>query len=402
MRTGFTLIFLFLVLTMLSQSEQLSVYNTITEARRIATEEKDYTKAINLIHKRIEDETEVPTKDAEILAARFYFWNKQNLTAEVQTRKLLELYPDEYELHNLLIDIYESQKMYAKSTEAIKQALMLFPEDKKLMFRLAYNMNGNKEYRYAKVLTEKLLDEDPKNQKLKTLLNTIHVSSVKNFIFAEYRHHFLNEEQDKLNFQTIQYGRNFRESTFIGGFSSAKASSTSGLQFFGEMYNKLNSKLYSYVHFAYSKSAMFPSFRLNSGLYRSLKYNMELSVYLSLIQQLEYTRLVSLGLSKSINKSSFSATFNFINEAQHNDTSYRMRFRQYIGNQSNFVGLAYGSFSKGETIRGTELDLNAKYISYEAQAAIGLKAYLGLNYSRNISETKEAKDQITMYLKHSF
>jgi len=393
---------LFLIATYMSGQSVVDNEQTIfQQARTYAFEDKNYEKAITLV----QQETVKHPQDMELslFLARLLFWNKQNLSAEKQTLTTLSATPDDYEVHKLLIDIYESQSMYEKSTAAIKNALVVFPEDKNLMYRLAYNLSKVEKFKYAKALTAKLLEDDPENAKLINLYKSIRTNSTKNFIFAEYRHHFLHTKEQLLNFKNLKYSRDINRTTLIAGISSGRSIEHSGMQYSLEMYNDLGKKYYSYIHLAYSNSVLFPGYRLNSAIFKSFDHNIEGSVYISLIQSEGIpTRLVATSLTKNIKNSSFGGSVNVINKSFQNEITYRVRYRQYFKNHHNFVGIAYGSFSKDETIQGAELELSAKYISYEGQASIGTRALIGLNYNRNISEGINSRDQLSIYTKHNF
>ena len=105
---------------------------------------------------------------------------------------------------------------------------------------------------------------------------------------------------------------------------------------------------------------------------------------------------------KNIRKSAFGVTGNIINQSSQIELTYRLSYRQYIGNGQNYVGISYGSLSRNEMIRGDELNLTANYIGYETRWALSNKISIGLSYNRTISNIVKNRDQLQVFAKHDF
>jgi len=315
---------------LVGQEEKKKDLSVFDQARIYAFEENNFEKAINYTQEALN----LSPKDSELslFLAKLHFWSMDHSEASKVVEKVLDSNSHNYQAHKLNIDIFESQQLHHLAIEKINSALLNFPDDTQLRYRLAFNLSQDKRYSEAMDLTSELKDEDPKNEKVRKLHNEIKKKGSLNFLVAEYRHFFLDTKEQVLNFQTIQYGRNIKKTTILIGLASGKTNTTNkGLQYNLEMYNKLGEKYYSYVHFGFSGSDLFPTLRLNTAIYKSFSHNIEGSIYISLIQDNENSiRVVAPSLTKNFNNTSFTGSVNLINKSYENEATYRVRFRQYI------------------------------------------------------------------------
>lgn len=385
--------------TNLKSSPELDVFQ---QAKVYAFEEENYTKALNYISEVIIDQPK--NRELQLFKSRLLFWGMQHNNALVNIIEFLDENPLNLDAHNLLIDIYESQCLYDHAIEKCHAALYLIPDNLQLLFRLAYNQSQNEEYSEASKNCLFILEKDPHHKKAINLHKSIKSKLQQNFVVAEYRYFFLDTPEQSLNFYNIQYARKIKGTTLIGIANMAKSYNDKGFQYNLEMYNDLGKKYYSYLHVGYSNSILLPELRMNAAIYKAMAYRMEGSIFLTIMKtDDQLIRVVSPSFTKNIGNSAFSITGNVINKSYDNELTYRARFRQYISNHTNFVGIAVGSFSRDETLgQRTEQELAAKYVSYQAQINLGLDVIFGINYNRSITKKATARDQLSTYLKHNF
>ena len=385
-----------------AQTQVVQERDALEVAKQLAFSNRDYDKAIDIITTEL---VERP-KDLEmnLFLSRVYFWSGKHQNALRSLDSISKIDANNFEAKVLRIDIYESSRQHIKASELIENTISDFPESNELFFRLAYNYFLSENYTKAKEAIVTFLQENKDHAKGQDLDKQISAKLRKNFVIGSYQYFFLDTPEQTLNFQSLQYARSFHGTTLIGMLNSGKSSDGKGLQYGIEMYNDLGQKYYSYVHFSHSSSILFPKTRVSLAIYRSMKYNMEASIYLSFLSIGEsQIQVISPSLTKSINNTSLTASVNIINKGFSNELTYRIRMRQHIGSHLNYVGLALGSFSREETIRQmTESDLSARYITYESQIALSNRVLLGLNYNRNITKGLLARDQLTAFLKHNF
>lgn len=385
-----------------AQSATTQQNEAMKAARQLAFDNHDYDQAIDIIKTQLVQTPE--DLEMNLFLSRVYFWSGKHENALNSIDTLLKLDANNYEAKVLRIDIYESSRQYARAGELIKKTLVDFPDNNELQFRLAYNYFLSENYKEAKDVIVVFLANNPDHIKGIDLDKQIAAKLRKNFVLASYQYFFLDDPEQSLNYQSIQYGRSFGKATIIGILNSGKSNAGQGLQYGIEMYNDLGQKFYSYAHYSHSNSLLFPETKINLAIYKAMKFGTEASLFMSFLSIGETKiQVISPSLTKSINNTSLTGSLNIINKGFSNELTYRIRMRQHIGSHLNYVGLAVGSFSREETINQmSENDLTARYITYETQIALSNKILLGLNYNRNITQGVLARDQLTGFLKHNF
>jgi len=342
-------------------------------------------------------------RDYLLYLARLYFWTGQMEVALARTESLLTLWPADYDVHKLHIDLYASQKLYTEAEEKIYEAINYFPTDADLQYRLAYTLFMQKEYKAAKTLTTELVSSDPDNKALEKLDAQLQSKLLKNFIHVEYRNYFLTQRSQRLDFQSYRYGRTIGKSTLVPQLTSGKAQSTRGVQGGAEFYTEITEKSYAYLQTVYSRSELFPDLRVNAAVYFNMKKRYESSLLISYLKvDNALTTIISPTLIKNIKGATLSGTANVVNQDSAIELTYRLSYRQFIRGDENYVGLAYGSLSRDEMIRGDENNLKANYISYETRWAVGKHIHIGLSYNRTITNKVKNRDQLHLYAKHDF
>jgi len=388
-------------LNLSSQTNYAASPSVYQQAQALAGKQ-DFNQAISLLQAH---GNAVPLdRDHRLYLARLHFWTQQLYKAEILVEDLLADWPEDYQVHKLYIDLAESQELYQESCKRIKKAISIYPDDEKLHFRLAYNLKQSKQYSEAKDLTSELVNSFPEDIKILNLDKELKTKLSKNFFQAEYRNYFLNKRSQRLDFHSYRYGRDVGKSTLIAVFTSGRALSERGIQAGIELYTEVSKKSYTYFHMSYSDSDLFPDIRANAAIYQALDRNFETSLFISYLNvKKQVTSILSPSLSKNFRKATISATVNLINTASDIEITYRYRCRHYFSGHSNFVGLAYGSFSRNEMIRGElEQDITPNYLTYETQLSVHPKMYIGLSYNRTLTRTVKNRDQLHVYAKHTF
>lgn len=382
-----------------ASSQKLDVYQ---QAKVYAFEEENYTKAIDYISEALAKQPN--NTELELFQYRLYFWGLQHELAQTNLTKFVQDNPSNLDAHNLLIDVFESRGLHKQAIKKCESALEVIPNNLNLIFRMAYNQSQNEEFIAADNNCQYILSKDPNHTKAINLRKTLKPQLEHNFLIAEYQYFFLDTPKQALNFYNLQYARRVKKTTLIGKVNMAKSYIDKGFQYSLEMYIDLGKKYYSYSHISYSISDLFPELRINAAIYKAMANRMEGSVFITFIKADEQLiRVLSPSLTKHIGMSAFTLTGNIINEAYDTEITYRARFRQHVRNSNNYVGLAIGSFSRNENIgQMKEQSLVANYVSYEAQINLGQEVRLGLSYNRSITKKANARDQLSVSLKHSF
>ena len=384
----------------LSGQDSIAINNPYKQAQALVVNQ-EIKQAIEIIEQY--SLTTQLNRDYLLYLARLYFWNRQMEPALENLDILFHTWPNDYQAHKLLIDIYESQNLYSSSHEKIQNALKIYPEDNKLRYRLAYNLYLQEKYEEARALTKSLVHSDPENKALKQLDSELASKLLNNFIQVEYRNFFLTQRDQRLDFQIYKYGRHFAKSTVIGQLISGRSLDKRGLQTGLVLYKEIDKKTYSFFQVAYSTSDLFPDLRANAAVYLSMKKNFESSLFISYLKvNSDITTVLSPSVTKNIRRAALKATANIVNRDSKIELTYRLGYRQYLPRGSNYVGLAYGSLSRNEMIRGEELFLTANYISYETRWALGKRINIGLIYNRTITDRAKNRDQLNLYAKHDF
>ncbi len=175
-----------------------------------------------------------------------------------------------------LINLEIAEKKYDNAQNAVDKAINAYPRSEKYYIKKIdiYELQGDEkqETEYLKTLENKFPDNSEIKQRAITLFNKNRSERVGvNYGFTT----FDRKGTGNWNLINLVYVRSRNWGSLIGGINYANRNSFQGVQFEAQSFLFMSKKSYSYVDFAFSKSYVFPDFRVAYSYFQNYKKGWE-------------------------------------------------------------------------------------------------------------------------------
>jgi YaiO family outer membrane protein len=247
---------------------------------------------------------------------------------------------------------------YDEAKEMLQHILEEDPGYQEARLFLARVFYWDQEPQNAKQELETVLSEDATDvdaldllADVERALREVESARLKNSIGIQYGVDIFSRAYNPAHYLSIQAMRTEKSGTGILRFNYTNRFSLHGLQGEIDLYPKINSKLYAYVNYGYSKSELFPQHRAGGEIYSKLFASFEGSLgarYLyfeSVKSVVMYTGSINLYYRNYL----FSFRPFLISAASGNGFASVIAMRRYLRDSDNYFGLSGGlGFSPDE------------------------------------------------------
>ncbi|MEO6733849.1 MAG: YaiO family outer membrane beta-barrel protein [Ferruginibacter sp.] len=256
-------------------AQQISSDEYFQMARKAAFDKKDYTTAISLLRQALVQSPGYT--DIQIFLGRVYYWNDQPDSSLLMLRAAIENKPSYEEASIAIADIEYFSDHYPSALYHVEQGLRYNPASKELMLRRAKLLAALARYKEAWLVTDSLLQTDPKNNALRSLAARIKDYNSKNKIGISYDYTSFDKQFDNpWHIVSLDYSRQTNAGSFIGRLNYANRHTRSGVQFEADAYPRISKMFYAYANIGYSADMpVFPTFRAGFSLYANLPKSFE-------------------------------------------------------------------------------------------------------------------------------
>lgn len=291
-------------------------------------------------------------EDARILLARTYAWDGDRTVARAELKKVLETNPDSQDGLSALIDIEIWDGKLEIALQTAERALGAYPTSEEFLYKKASIQHSQAKPAEARHTLDELLKVNPSHSRALSLLSVIKASQKIYTISGSYAIDMFSRTYNPAHYGSIQFSRRNSWGTAILRGNYANRFSTTGMQYEIDLYPKINSGVYAYLNYGYSRSPIFPGNRAGAEVFTRVHKGVELSAgsrFLSLGSRSNiFTYTGSLGINF---KNNWVAIRPYITPDKIAKTTYSIfvSFKKYWQNSENYLAVDLGGgFSPDE------------------------------------------------------
>jgi YaiO family outer membrane protein len=317
--------------------------------------------------------------DVSVFLGRLYTWDDYSDSARIVFDALLKRDSTVYDCYLAYIDLEYWADNYDKALIIAKNALKHFPDSEEMLMKKAKILAATKNYTEAFLTLETLF-------KINNTYNDAILFSERlkeevriNAITITYDYDKFDKTFDSWHATSVAYSRRTPVGTVIGRVNYANRFKDNGWQYEMDAYPRFAEGLYSYLNAGYSKSSIFPKYRLGASLYYSLPYSFEIDAGIRyLVFSSSNVNIFTGALGKYYSNFWFSfRTFitPSISSASH---SYSLIIRYYISGADDYLSCSLGTgISPDDRTDGSNLLISKKIfgeyqIKFDRQIIINL------------------------------
>ena len=333
------------------------------------------------------------------LYARFNFWTKHHDVAEAILDELVVDHNTNMDYHLSRIDVLEVDGRFEESQELIQEALEIFPEDTRLMYRLAYSSQQQSDIVMTRKVLSDILTIEPQNEKALLLTKELQTQLNTNSVIADY--YGIGD----LSYYSIAYAKKYSETgTLIGRLSVAQRNETQGYQLSADWYKTLDKTRYIYAHLGYSNTLLYPKIRINGGFYQYLQNNFNAALFLSYMDfRTDQIVVINPSINYDNDELLIGGGVSYVRGNTNSDLSYQVKLRRYANVRNNFIEVAYGTLASEDLNRiNNDVDFSRQFISVGGQVGLFKHHSLGANYAIALSANQTNQDQLSIFLRVNF
>jgi YaiO family outer membrane protein len=357
-----TLIIIMLLSASFSINAQapLSSDELFKNARTAAFDEKNYDKAKQLAYQALEKSPFYA--DIEIFLGRLYTWDKQYDSARYHFLNVLNTTPVNEEASVAFADLEYWNDHYEEALNICNRALAVYPSSEALLLRKAKNLNAQKNFREASIVTSGLLKVNKKNTAALALASTLKDAVAVNIVSASYDRSSFDKQFDKpWQLGSISYGRRTSRGSITARINYANRFGSNGVQAELDAYPRISKTFYSYVSFGYSGDVgVFPKIRAGFSLYANLPKSFEAEAGIRYLYFTSATNVYTLYIGKYYKSFLFSARTYLTPSVSSVSHSYTLAGRYYFKGAEDFLGLSIGTgISPDDTNQNVQFNTKA-------------------------------------------
>lgn len=312
------------------------------EARRLAFDQKEYSAAIKLCQKALQQSPEYT--DISIFLGRLYYWNNQPDSSLAVLKVVYTKKPAYEDAAQALADVLYFDKNFPLALQVSTQALAIHPGSRDLAINKAKTLAALNLPSQAFAFADSLLRLYPDNGALRSLANQLREFSFVNRLGVSYDFTYFNKQfSSAWNLINLDYSRQTKVGSFTGRVSYSRRYSRNGAQFEAEAYPRLSKTWYAYANIGYSPNLpVFPKFRAGFSLYANLPKAWEAEAGFRYLYFDSNTWVYTLSAGKYVQNFWFNLRTYLSPKNSSVSQSYALTTRYYLKGADNFISLSLG------------------------------------------------------------
>ncbi len=361
-----------------------------------AYKEKNLTKAIDYLEQLMS--LGQAQEEDSLQYARFNFWNRDHINAEIILLQLVKDHRDNRSYHLLLVDVLEVDGRFDESQEHLQNTLLVLPQDTELMYRYAYSSNQLMDATLTKEVLNEILELEPEHRKANLLSKELRSHINTNSLVID---HFGFGD---LKYYSLSYGKKLDQSALFGRVSVAKREEVNGKQISVDWYRTIDRVRYVYFHLGYSNTLLYPRLRINAAYYQQLVNRLRGSLFLSYMDfRTDQIKLINPSLNYDFEDWMLGGSLSYVRGNMSSDWAYQFKLRRYADIRTNYIGLSYGSLSREDLNRfNAELDYSRQFIGIEGQVGLFKNHTAGCAYLYPLSKGLNNQSQLSLFIRVNF
>lgn len=324
--------------------ENLSVSELYKEARTVAFEDRDYSKARKYLYEVLERSPDY--HEVRIFIARLYSWEENYDSARNELRRVLKEDPGNRSAYLAIVDVESWSGNYDKALLLASKGIDYHPEDEELLLKKASVLYNMEEYEKSEKVYEKIIEDNADSRKAAEGLEAAKRKQMKYNATVSYRYDHFVDTFDPWKFTEIGLSRQTSFGSITGRAQYARRFGSSGTQFNLDAYPSIMEGMYAYISGGYSESFIYPKYRFGLSLYKTLPASFELEAGMRYLDfEDSQAEIYTFSLTKYWNSYLFTLQNYLVPTGQNNSNSFRGIMRRYFGNENVYLSITggYGS-----------------------------------------------------------
>ena len=314
-----------------------------TNARKLAFDDKNYTKAIALTKQALKQSPDYA--DIRIFLGRLYTWTDKPDSARIEFKKVLEKnkgYEDLYLAYGSL----EYWNNNSEDAFKIVSEGLKYNEKSESLLLLGAKINLDlRKFEEANVALRQLLKLNPNYTEARALAGSIANIGSKNKIGFSYDYVYFDKQfDDPWHLGSIDYSRQTGIGSLTARVNIANRFKTNGTQFELDFYPRISQTFYAYVSGGYSGNVgVFPEYRAGFSLYANLPSAFEAEAGFRMLSFTNQTWIYTASVGK-YHKNFWFNLRTFLtpsNEAISQSVAFSTRY--YFGGANDYLSFGIGT-----------------------------------------------------------
>jgi len=242
-----------------------------TRARTVAFEEGDYEGARALAYRALDQSPNY--HGIRVFVARTLAWEGRRDSARAELRTVLDDAPDHYEGLKAMVDVESWSGRYQSALRYADQGHEHHPDDPYFLEKRAALLRALNRPAAARAQLDALLSADPSNEAAQAELRRLKREQRRYTASLSYRRDAFRGGRLPWQFGTATLSRSTPYGSVIGRVQYARRFASNGVKVGLDAYPSLPWGTYAYLNAGFSRSSIFPRFRLGASLYKSLPWS---------------------------------------------------------------------------------------------------------------------------------
>lgn len=338
-----TISLIFICYAQFGYSQDFSSDELFTQARNAAFEEDDYPKAILLSKQALEKSPDYG--DIRIFLGRIYTWSDKIKEAKKEFEIVLKNTPESKEASIAYANLEFWNDGSRNALKIINNGLIYHPNDIDLLLYKAKLLNDIKKWHDAEKITEKILEQDAKNEKARAMLIKIKDNSFQNQVGISYEYVYFDDgfSRDPWQLASIDYSTQTPIGSVIARVNFANRFGSNGFQYEIDAYPSFTENFRAYMSVGYANASIFPDYRAGLSLYHDLPKSFEIEAGFRYLNFGSDTWIYTASVGKYYKSYWFNLRTYLTPSNNDLSRSFSFSTRYYYSGTDDYIGIRVGS-----------------------------------------------------------
>lgn len=333
----------FLITIKISAQQTESSDELFIKARKLAFDDKNYTKAIALTKLALKQSPDYA--DIRIFLGRLYTWTNKPDSARIEFKKVLEKNKGYEDLYLAYGSLEYWNNNSEEAFKIVSEGLKYNEKSESLLLLGAKIFLDLRKFEEANITLRHLLKLNPNFTEARALAGSIGNIGSKNKIGFSYDYVYFDKQfDDPWHLGSIDYSRQTGIGSLTARVNFANRFKTNGTQFELDFYPRISETFYAYVSGGYSGDVgVFPEYRAGFSLYANLPSAFEAEAGFRMLSFSDQTWIYTGSVGKYYKNFWFNLR-TFLTPSN-NSISQSLAFstRYYFGGANDYLSFGIGT-----------------------------------------------------------
>jgi len=358
--------------------ENLSSDSLFRLARQAAFDNKNYPLAVQLSHFALKKSPDY--NDIRVFLGRVYTWTDKLDSARTEFLIVLKQEPGFEDASAAITDLEYWNNNSLAALDYCNQGLQYHPDSKELLLRKIKILKSDKKYIEAYQVGTAILQKDPSNTTVRSLMLDINDAASLNKASVGYDFTWFDGSygdylhKSPWQILNVEYARYTSLGSITGRVNRGTRFGNTALQAEIDAYPRICKGLYAYTNVGISDvSSVFPHYRAGTSLYATLPKSFEAELGFRYLKFSSSTWIYVGSLSKYYKNYWFSARVTLVPGENNISHSYTAISRYYFGGSDDYLSVSVNYGISPDAANANLAYNNATYKLISKGVSLGYK-----------------------------